>query len=561
MEKNPKIGGLGVKMVDGSGVFLPESKRGFPSPWVAFCKVFGLSAIFPRSKRFNEYHLGHLSAEENNPIEVLAGAFMMMPRRVIDEIGLLDETFFMYGEDIDWSYRISKAGYENAYFADTTIVHYKGESTKKGSLNYVKIFYNAMIIFAQKHFTGEKARFYILLMRFAIYFRALLTLISTTFVRLKIPFLDAFLTASGLFFLKNVWAKNYFDDPNYFSQRFIYFNIPLYVSIWILSIFLSGGYDVPLSLRRVWRGGVLGTVLLAAIYGFLPSDVRFSRAILVLGSVWMLLAVTALRYFIHFLKYKTLKIDDDVPNNIIVIGDVLENERVQKLLSHRWNVRKNMIGLVAPTPTTDFKKFLGNVEDLTKICQLYDVKELIFCSADIKNKTIIEKMVELRRDTGGGLDFKILPPESESIIGSSDKNARGELYTLDVEYRLAAPLHRRNKRIFDIGAAIFLLLLSPILLFFQQHILIFFKHIFQVLWGQKTWLGYKKQLFARENSSKLPKLSPSVFSSADLAMELSPENLATETIERLNFLYARDFDIWNDVALLFQKWRQIGDLK
>ncbi len=402
LEKNPKIGGLGVKMVDGSGAFLPESKRGFPSPWVAFCKVFGLSALFPHSKRFNKYYLGHLSAEENNPIEVLAGAFMMMPRRVIDEIGLLDEAFFMYGEDIDWSYRISKAGYENAYFSDTTIVHYKGESTKKGSLNYVKIFYNAMIIFAQKHFRGEKARIYILLMRFAIYFRAILTVVSTAFMRLKIPFLDAFLTAAGLFFLKNVWAKNYFDDPNYFSQRFIYFNIPLYVSVWILSIFLSGGYDLPLSLRRVWRGGVLGTILLAAIYGFLPSDVRFSRAILVLGSVWMLFAVTALRYFIHFLKYKTLKMDNDMPNNIIVIGDVLENERVQKLLSHHWSFRKNMIGLVAPKETTDFKKFLGNVNDLTKICQLYDVKELIFCSADIENKTIIEKMVELRRDTGGG---------------------------------------------------------------------------------------------------------------------------------------------------------------
>ncbi len=122
------------------------------------------------------------------------------------------------------------------------------------------------------------------------------------------------------------------------------------------------------------------------------------------------------------------------------------------------------------------------------------------------------------------------------------------------------PFHRRNKRIFDISAAILLLLLSPILLFFQQHILIFFKHIFQVLWGQKTWLGYKKQLFARKNGFKLPKLLPSVFSSADLATKLQPENLAFETIERLNFLYAKDFDIWNDVTLLFQKWREIGNL-
>ncbi|MDX1939711.1 MAG: glycosyltransferase family 2 protein, partial [Saprospiraceae bacterium] len=171
MDAHAETGGLGVRMIDGSGKFLPESKRGFPTPWVAFCKTFGLSSLFPTSKLFNHYHVGYLPEYDINEIEVLAGAFMLLRRSVLDKIGLLDESFFMYGEDIDLSYRIIKANYKNYYFPDTTIIHYKGESTKKGSLNYVRVFYQAMIIFARKHFRGRQASLFVLMLQAAIYFR------------------------------------------------------------------------------------------------------------------------------------------------------------------------------------------------------------------------------------------------------------------------------------------------------------------------------------------------------------------------------------------------------
>jgi GT2 family glycosyltransferase len=129
MDAHPDVGGLGVRMIDGAGNFLPESKRGLPTPWVAFAKAFGLSRLFPRSRVFNRYHLGYLSEHETHEIDVLAGAFMWLRRTVLDEIGLLDEQFFMYGEDIDLSYRIQRAGYRNVYFPRTSIIHYKGEST------------------------------------------------------------------------------------------------------------------------------------------------------------------------------------------------------------------------------------------------------------------------------------------------------------------------------------------------------------------------------------------------------------------------------------------------
>jgi O-antigen biosynthesis protein len=153
MEQHPNAGSLGVKMIDGKGNFLPESKRSLPTPLVAFYKIFGLSALFPKSRIFGRYHLGYLNKDDINSIEILPGAFMFIRKSVLDQIGLLDETFFMYGEDIDLSYRIIQAGFENYYFPETTIINYKGESTKKQSVNYVIVFYNAMIIFARKHFS------------------------------------------------------------------------------------------------------------------------------------------------------------------------------------------------------------------------------------------------------------------------------------------------------------------------------------------------------------------------------------------------------------------------
>jgi GT2 family glycosyltransferase len=159
MRSRPKCGAIGARMMDGNGVFLPESKRAFPTPWVSFCKIFGLSKLFPRSPWFAKYHLRYLSDEEPQCIDILSGAYMLCRTNVLQQLGGFDEDFFMYGEDIDLSYRIVKAGYEN-WFLPTPMVHYKGESTRKDSMRYVKVFYDAMLIFYRKHFPRFSVIFY-----------------------------------------------------------------------------------------------------------------------------------------------------------------------------------------------------------------------------------------------------------------------------------------------------------------------------------------------------------------------------------------------------------------
>lgn len=151
MDEHAKAGGIGLKMLDGHGVFLAESKRSFPSPWVSFCKIFGLSKLFPTSRVFARYSLPYLDKEKQHKVEVLAGAFMLLRREALEKIGLLDESFFMYGEDIDLSYRMVLGGYKN-YYIPERILHYKGESTKHGDMKYVKAFYGAMLIFFKKYY-------------------------------------------------------------------------------------------------------------------------------------------------------------------------------------------------------------------------------------------------------------------------------------------------------------------------------------------------------------------------------------------------------------------------
>ncbi len=152
IDNQADCGALGVRMVNGEGVFLRESKRGFPGLRNSFCKMAGLTNLFPRSAFFAGYYLGHLPERETNPVEVLCGAFMMIRRVLLEKTGGFDERYFMYGEDIDLSYQIRLAGYRNYYFPEATITHYKGESTNRKSRAYFNHFYGAMALFVNKYY-------------------------------------------------------------------------------------------------------------------------------------------------------------------------------------------------------------------------------------------------------------------------------------------------------------------------------------------------------------------------------------------------------------------------
>ena len=184
MDNNADAGACGVYMLRTDGTFAPESRRALPTPFVAFCKMSGLSNLFPKSRTFGRYYMQYLDKEETNPIEIISGAYMMLRHKTIKKTGALDEDFFMYGEDIDLSYRILKGGYRN-YYLPLRILHYKGESTNKSSYRYVHTFYRAMQLFFKKHYS-HYSLIVSLPINIAIWTRALLAYVGNQFVHRKV---------------------------------------------------------------------------------------------------------------------------------------------------------------------------------------------------------------------------------------------------------------------------------------------------------------------------------------------------------------------------------------
>ena len=550
MDTHPDAGALGVKMVDGSGNFLPESKRGLPTPAAAAYKMFGLSKLFPRSKRFAQYHLGYLDENQTNEVEILAGAFMLLRKTVLDEIGLLDESFFMYGEDIDLSYRVIQAGYKNYYFPETRIIHYKGESTKKSSVNYVLVFYNAMVIFAKKHFSHKNARAFAFVINIAIYFRAFLALLSQLWEKLMLPLLDAGAMVGGFYLITKLWGESFiYKEGGSYPLTFVYYIIPSYILFWLLSIYFSGGYDKPVRIKKSIGGLLAGTVLILVLYALLPESMRFSRALILLGTLWGLLVLPAVRLMLHWLKVPWVNLDNKQSKRFLVIGEKDEARRVSQLLESSF-VKPDFIGIASvKEQSDDTADYIGNISQAKDIITIYNIDEVVFCSKNVSHQTIIDKMAEWQQME---VDYKIAPEDSLSIIGSNSIHTRGDLYTVNIN-AVDKVANRRNKRLIDVFISLVLLSLLPLLIFFERKPGGFVRNIFLVLFGRKSWVGFCKTDHA---DFQLPKIKSGVICPLD-GMKIKQQD--DETLHQLNLLYARDYNIWKDLNIILFAFRELGN--
>ena len=545
MDEHPEAGGLGVKMIDGKGNFLPESKRGLPTPWVAFYKMFGISRLFPKSKKFGKYHLSYLDENEIHEVEVLAGAFMLLRKSVLDKIGLLDETFFMYGEDIDLSYRILQAGYKNYYFPETTIIHYKGESTKKGSLNYVKVFYNAMIIFARKHFSSGRAGLFSLLIHLAIYFRAFISVFKRVIEKIYLPLLDAALIYLGYLFLTPYW-ENLRYAKGYYPEEFLLVVVPVYIFFWLLGILFSGGYKKPVDLLKLARGLLWGSVAILLVYSLVDERFRFSRALILLGAAWAVIALVVFRFVLHELKIKGFRLNSKKNKRIAIVGHEEEANRVKQLLGNT-QLKSELAGFIAIDNSDRGHFYIGNLAQLNEIIRINRIDEVIFCAESISSAEIIRAMLDL---TQLDIEYKIAPPESISIIGSNSIHTAGDLYVVNVN-AISKQSNLRKKRIFDVVFSIICLVLSPLLVLFYKKRTNFIHNAFNVFSGKKTWIGYVPE---HKTFKDLPVLKPGILHPGDLFTEI---RLDDERKKQLNMLYAKDYSISTDAEILLKGWKNL----
>jgi GT2 family glycosyltransferase len=548
MDAHSDAGGLGVKMIDGKAKFLPESKRGLPTPAVALYKMVGLSKIFPKSKTFGKYHLGFLDEDKIHEVEILAGAFMLLRKTTLDKVGLLDETFFMYGEDIDLSYRIILGGYKNYYFPETRIIHYKGESTKKSSVNYVFVFYRAMVIFAQKHFSQNNAKLFSFLINFAIYLRAGVAIAIRFLKSIALPAFDFAFIMIGLLFIKNQYGKNIkFIEGGAYIEELVIIGFTAYTLIWMLATYLSGGYDKPVKLFQILRGVLIGTGIILIGYSLLPETYRFSRALILLGMGWVMLSYIISRLTFHIIGFKTFNLNEDSSKRIAIIGKQEEFERVNELLK-QTNISSSFLGFVcADDSGNKHPNYVGNINQIEEVIEIYKINEVIFCSRDISSQGIIDYMHTL---VSANVDFKIAPPESLSIIGSNSIDTAGDLYIIDVN-SISKPKNKRNKRLFDVLSSLLFIGVSPVLILFEYNKIGFIKNIFSVLFSFKSWVGY-----GNDEHEHLPKLKPSVLSPADAIKKI---NITTDTRNRLHLAYSKDYKTENDFKIVWKCMRMLGN--
>ena len=537
MDSHPQAGGLGVKMIDGKGNFLPESKRSLPTPLVSFYKMFGFSRIFPKSKTFGKYHLSYLSKDKIHEVDVLSGAFMLLRMETLEKTGLLDETFFMYGEDIDLSYRIQKSGYKNYYFPETTIIHYKGESTKKGSLNYIYVFYNAMLIFARKHFTGNNAKMFALLIKIAIFFRAGLSVVKKTLERMFLPVFDFISFYAGFYIGVPIWEEYKFAGGGSYPPEYMNFAVPAYILIWISAIGFFSGYKPAVKVQTTGKAIVIGTFCILVIYSLLDETYRYSRALILLGALWAVISSFTGRFIFKFIGLKKFGFAEIKKRRIAIIADETEKFRITEILKNT-DLKHIFVGNITKEQA---EGSIGKLDNLNEIIRVYKIDEIIFSLNYIGTRDIIKYVLSLENRS---VDIKIAPHQTLTLIGSNSIHTSGDLYSVDFN-SLGEPANRRKKRTFDISVSLLFIVFYPILFLVSRKNKIVFNNIFSVLSGKKTWVGYNEQ------NNILPKIKNPVFTFSNSLSD-------TENNSDADSYYAKSYKVMNDINTILKKTNKFG---
>ncbi len=493
-DATPNCGGLTVKMVDGFGQFLPESKRGLPTPEVAFYKIFGLSTLLPKSKKFGQYHLGYLSENETNVIDVLSGAYMMMRMETLDKCGVLDENFFMYGEDIDLSYRITLAGYKNYYYPHTKIIHYKGESTKKSSINYVMVFYKAMIIFSEKHFTKRFNKGFTAMINVAIYLRAGLAILNRFFTLARFVFFDIalYLFLFGVLYSSNVTTVQ----------------TVLFTSALMSIQFLQGNY----SNDRHWLGhaitNVLGVVVLYGTFACVLTPVLMLALLLVL----FVMDILTYNVIVYYLNTEHSLLAGNYKRVLIISNNETEYESIFSIINQDKKFIANDVLFLS------LEKALLLSKKETAYCS-----EIVFSSSKIPYASIINIMEQWR---GLGTEFKIYIAPHKYITSTSNLYIRNKFVNATAQLQ---PYQVWQRRFISGLFSIATLLASPFLLATNKSSVV--QQAIKCLLSSHTWLGINSTAF------------------------YTPSLLLVGTVsDSYDTYYYKNYSIKNDILTLTKLW-------
>ncbi|TSA19529.1 glycosyltransferase [bacterium] len=455
-EENHDVGLAGCKILNPDGTFQLACRRSFPRPWAAFTKMVGLSALFPTSRLFGRYNLTYLSPDETYEIDAVSGSFMMVRREAYEQVGGLDEDFFMYGEDLDWCYRIQRAGWKNYYVHTTQIIHYKGESTKRSNLNEIRTFYQAMHLFVQKHLSSSLMLAF--LIRCAITVSSRLAIVKAFLRPLGIALVDIILVDLSLVLAEWIWFGTFSRLPVHAYP--IIYSVPALIVVG--GMFWAGVYTHRrMSVSRSIVATALSYVFISALVFFF-KDYGFSRGVTIISGLLSTVFLPSWRLSLRVIGRSSAEGRRSIlGRRTLIVGTDKSAQELLRRLRNRVSDGYDVLGFI------DINRkrvggelaglsIVGSTDNIGKVIQDLRVSDVIFSTQTLSYTDILSVIGRTREQA---VNFHLVPNTLEVIIGKGSVDSLNELPLVQITYDIEKSTNRTLKRFFDVVVS-FLLLIS-----------------------------------------------------------------------------------------------------
>jgi GT2 family glycosyltransferase/lipopolysaccharide/colanic/teichoic acid biosynthesis glycosyltransferase len=467
MADHPGAGAIGCKILNADGSLQLACRRSFPTPSVALFKLIGLSRLFPKSKLFGRYNLTYLEPDQVHEVDAISGAFMFLRREVIEKVGLLDEDFFMFGEDLDWCYRMKQGGWTIHYVPTTQIVHYKGESIRRSGLNSLITFYKAMYIFVRKHMKRRYLFPLEWLITTGIVLKAAFTLLGRLLTTLLVPCVDVVLVNVAVMLAIILRFGSLIALPPHYSVKSYIVIHGVCSAIWLLSFVSMGLYGGrKYSVSRAFTAAIVGALVIGFVYLFQFEAYGFSRRALAYASVLTAALMPGWRILFRLISRRSLGRAMVRRRAVVVGADEIGRTLLDRLRRHP-DIRYDIVGLVNGNRTRvgeriDGVEVLGTVEDLPQIVRTRGVEEVVLSTESMPYQQTLHLISSFRDPR---VHVKLAPSPLEVMIGRSSIESLESFPLVEISDAWLTKWQRLSKRTFDIiVGGIGFLLLFPVLL-------------------------------------------------------------------------------------------------
>jgi GT2 family glycosyltransferase/lipopolysaccharide/colanic/teichoic acid biosynthesis glycosyltransferase len=465
LSENSAVGMVGPKIVNSDGSLQKGSKRSFPTIGVALPKLIGLDNIFPKSKWAGRYNLNYLNPDEIHKVDAISGSCMFIRSKLFNKIGGFDERFFMFGEDLDLCFQVYQQKFNVHYLPTTHIMHYQGESVKSAPYDSLNAFYQAMILFSEKHFSKGRNILTKSVIRSGIFIRKLVSIVNEKRSQIISIALDALVVLIAFLIAFPLRLNSL--DAFVVSKGLI---PGVYIIFWIMVCALFELYSrYILSYTRAILASLSGFIL-AVVFTYFFKQYAFSRLVIIAATTIITILIPGWRIVAHYLMSRGVLKPTKEKHHVlfarktIIMGTDNEAIKIAKNIQKKFDTGLDIVGFVDHKLTIEQEKlflpFLGLVSDLRDIVTKHNIHEIIFSTDSFSNQEILDLMDETKDLQ---LTYRIVPRNQEVLLGKASVEDVGDYSFVNIEYNLYHRLHKFTKRIFDIVFTVLLsVLLSPI---------------------------------------------------------------------------------------------------